>query len=135
MLNPNLDFINVKERTLKLTVGGRGEWGGSFCSSMFSVCHEFWIRCHIQRIATFTFSLFLNVPCVRLYTLFFIRTSNILPSFNVLIFPSIWASSVLISVLIHSCSDKLQFIYLTITSHLACWKSQKFPISEGKKDF
>ena len=30
MLYPNLDFINVKERTLKLTVGGRGEWGVVF---------------------------------------------------------------------------------------------------------
>ena len=66
---------------------------------------------------------------------FFIRTSNILPSFNVLIFSSIWASSVLIPVFIHSCSNKLQFVYLTITSHLACWKSRKFPISEGKKRF
>ena len=65
------------------------------------------------------------------YTLFFIRTSNILPSFNVLIFlffSSFW------TVLVHSCSNKLQFVYLTITSDLACWKSRKFPISEGKKE-
>ena len=47
---------------------------------------------------------------------------------------SIWASSVLISALIHSCSNKLQFVYFTITSHLTCWKSRKFPISEGKKE-
>ena len=62
---------------------------------------------------------------------FFIRTSNILPSFNVL--SSIWASSVLILVLFHSCSNKLQFVYLPTTSHLPCWKSRKFPILKGKK--
>ena len=52
-----------------------------------------------------------------------------------LFFSSIWALSVLIPVLIHSCSNKFQFVYLTITSHLAlaCWKSRKFLISEGKK--
>ena len=68
-------------------------------------------------------------------TLFFKRTSNILPSFNVFIFSTIWASSVLIPVLIHSCYNTLQFAYLTITSHLACWKSRKFPILDGKKNF
>ena len=58
-----------------------------------------------------------------------------MPSFNVLIFfSSIWASSVLIPVLSQSCSNKLKFVYLTITSHLACWKSRKLPILEGKKD-
>ena len=50
-----------------------------------------------------------------------------------LFFSSVWLSSVLVPALIHSCTNKLQFVYLTITSHLACWKSQKFPISEGKK--
>ena len=43
-----------------------------------------------------------------------------------LFFSSIWASSVLIPVLIHSCSNKLQFVYLTITSHLACWHRNSF---------
>ena len=52
-----------------------------------------------------------------------------------LFFSSIWASSVLIPVFIHLCYNKLQFVYLTITSLLACWKSWKFPISEGKKKF
>ena len=51
-----------------------------------------------------------------------------------LFFSSIWASSVLFPVLIHSCSNKLQLVYLAITSHVACWKSHKFPISEGKKE-
>ena len=68
-------------------------------------------------------------------TLFFKRTSNILPSFNVFIFSTIWASSVLIPVLIRSCYNTLQFAYLTITSHLACWKSRKFPILDGKRNF
>ena len=52
-----------------------------------------------------------------------------------LFFSTIWASSVLIPVLIHSCYNTLQFAYLTITSHLACWKSRKFPILDGKKNF
>ena len=51
-----------------------------------------------------------------------------------LFFSSIWASSVLFPVLIHLCSNKLQLVYLAITSHVACWKSHKFPISEGKKE-
>ena len=50
-----------------------------------------------------------------------------------LFFSSIWASNVLIPVLIYSCSNKLQFVYLTIISHLASWKTRKFPISEEKK--
>ena len=46
-----------------------------------------------------------------------------------------FSPSVLIPVLIHSCSNKLQFVYLTITSHLACWKSRKFPnFQKGKKE-
>ena len=51
-----------------------------------------------------------------------------------LFFLSIWVSSVLIPVVIHPCSNKLQFLYLTMNSHLACWKNQNFPISEGKKE-
>ena len=51
------------------------------------------------------------------------------------IFSSVSASSVFIPALIRSCSNKLQFVYLTVTSHLACSKSRKFPILEGEKNF
>ena len=51
-----------------------------------------------------------------------------------LFFSTIWASSVLIPVLIHSCSNKLQFVYLTITSHLAFWKAGNFPFQKRKKE-
>ena len=76
---------------------------------------------------------FANFLRVAFYTHFFKRTGNILPASTLLFYSSIWASSVLIPVLIHSGSNKLQLVYFTITSHLACWKSRKFPISEGKK--
>ena len=51
-----------------------------------------------------------------------------------LFFSSIWVSSILIPVLIHSRSNKLQFVYLTIISHLACWKAGNFPFQKGKKE-
>ena len=64
----------------------------------------------------------------------FIRASNILTSFNALIFFVNLSLKVSYSCSYSfSCSNKLQFVYLTITSHLACWKSRKFPISERKK--
>ena len=56
-------------------------------------------------------------------TLLLIKTSTYSWASMFLFFSSIWASSVLIPVLIDSDSNKLQFVYLTITSHLACWKS------------
>ena len=50
-----------------------------------------------------------------------------------LFFSSIWALSVLLPVLIQSSSNKLQFVYLTITSHLACWKTRNFSFQNEKK--
>ena len=75
----------------------------------------------------------LNKEVLSPYTLFFIRATFCWASMF-FFFWSIWASSVLIPVPIHSCSNKLQFRYLTITSHQACWKSRKFPFQKGKKE-
>ena len=62
--------------------------------------------------------------------LFFLEPVSLCQA-SMFFFLSIWASS----VLIHSCSNEMKLVYLAITSHLACWKSQKFPISEGKNFF
>ena len=52
-------------------------------------------------------------------------------NFNVLIFLSIWASSILIPV-IYSCSDKLQFVYFTLSP---VEKAGNFSFQTGKKNF
>ena len=51
-------------------------------------------------------------------------------NFNVLIFLSIWASSILIPV-IYSCSDKLQFVYFTLSP---VEKAGNFSFQTGKKN-
>ena len=72
-----------------------------------------------------------NFWYTRVHT-FFYKNQELFSELQCSFFPSIWATSVLIPVLIHPLSSKLQFVYVTITSHLACWRSRKFPISEGE---
>ena len=85
-----------------------------------------------KKLGRFLFSriTFKVTPLFFFSTLFLIRNTNIFPS---LFFSPVSASSVLIPALIHSCFNKLHFVYLTIISHLAFRKSWKFPISEGKQ--
>ena len=73
----------------------------------------------------------------------FISLSNISPSFNVLIFLSIWASSVLTPVFINSCSNKLQFIWIYLNIFEYTWQllhtwpvgnAGNFTFHKGKKE-
>ena len=69
------------------------------------------------------------------FTLFFYKNQKHFAELQCsYLFSSIWASNVLIPVLIHPRSNKLQFLYLTIISHLACWKSRNFPFMKGTKE-
>ena len=60
-----------------------------------------------------------------------------MPNFNVLVFlVNLKCSclSVLILVLIHSCSNKLQFVYLTSLFTWPVEKARNFPFLKGKKE-
>ena len=113
----------------RLSLGNLELW------SVKVVLARLFVICFSAIMSTFSFSSHFTASSIAVTIhSFFIRTSNIFAELQCsYFFSSIWASSVLIPILIHLCSNKLQFVYLTITSHLACWKSRKFPISERKK--